>query len=87
MSIPSQTSPSSSQGPTGYSRQQRGDWGELLSDTVIAPAVLDRRLHHSHVLNIRGDSYRLRAKRQAGLFSSHHLLSSEPENSNDNHPD
>lgn len=31
--------------------------GEVLGDTVIAAAVLDRRLHHSHVLNIRGDSY------------------------------
>ena len=29
-----------------------GEWGELLGDTVIASAVLDRQLHHSHVLNI-----------------------------------
>ena len=50
-----------------------GEWGELLGDTVIASAVLDRLLHHSHVLNIRGESYRLREKRQAGLFPSQHL--------------
>ena len=31
-----------------------GEWGELLGDTVIASAVLDRLLHHSHVLNIPG---------------------------------
>ena len=31
-----------------------GVWGELLGDTVIASAVLDRLLHHSHLLNIRG---------------------------------
>ena len=31
-----------------------GEWGELLGDTVIASAVPDRLLHHSHVLNIRG---------------------------------
>ena len=31
-----------------------GEWGELLGDTVIASAVLDRLLHHSHILNIRG---------------------------------
>ena len=49
-------------------------WGELLGDTVIATANLDRLLHHSHVLNIRGDSYRLKDKRQAGLLTSHHLL-------------
>ena len=50
------------------------DWGELLGDTVIATAVLDRLLHHSHVLNIRGESYRLKDKRQAGLLTSHRLL-------------
>ena len=32
-----------------------GQRGELLGDTVIASAVLDRLLHHSHVLNIRGE--------------------------------
>ena len=64
-----------------------GEWGELLGDTVIASAVLDRLLHHSHVLNIRGESYRLREKRQAGLFSSHQLLggATEKGNSNENH--
>ena len=31
-----------------------GEWGELLGDAVIASAVLDRLLHHSRVLNIRG---------------------------------
>ena len=45
-----------------------GEWGELLGDTVIASAVLDRLLHHSHVLNIRGESYRLREKRQGWII-------------------
>ena len=45
-----------------------GDWGDVLGDAVIAAAILDRLLHHSHVLNIRGDSYRLREKKRAGLF-------------------
>ena len=40
-----------------------GEWGELLGDHVIASAVLDRLLHHSHVLNVRSESYRLPAKR------------------------
>lgn len=44
------------------------EWGEVLGDAVVATAILDRLLHHSHVLNIRGESYRLREKRQAGLF-------------------
>ena len=45
------------------------DWGELLGDTVIAIAILDRLLHHSHVLNIRGENYRLKVKRQSGLLT------------------
>ena len=56
-----------------------GEWGELLGDTVIASAIMDRLLHHSHVLNIRGESYRLREKRQAGLFPSLHYLVPSPE--------
>jgi DNA replication protein DnaC len=43
------------------------EWGEIFGDTVIATAILDRLLHHSHVLTIRGDSYRLRQKRRSGL--------------------
>ena len=58
------------------------EWGELLGDTVIATAVLDRLLHHSHVLNIRGESYRLRDKRQAGLMTSHKLLNPSSEDNN-----
>ena len=64
-----------------------GEWGELLGDTVIASAVLDRLLHHSHVLNIRGESFRLKEKQQAGLFPSHHLLGATPAKGNDNYPD
>ena len=64
-----------------------GEWGVLLGDTVIASAILDRLLHHSHVLNIRGESYRLREKRHAGLFCSHHLLGAATENGNDNYTD
>jgi DNA replication protein DnaC len=39
-------------------------WGEVLGDNVIASAILDRLLHHSTVFNIRGDSYRLREKKE-----------------------
>ena len=53
--------------------------GELLGDSVIASAVLDRLLHDSHVLNIRGERYRLREKRQAGPFNLHQLLTVPPE--------
>ena len=37
---------------------------------LAAHAILDRMLDHSHVLNVRGDSYRLREKRRAGLLTS-----------------
>ncbi len=38
------------------------DWTELFHDPVIVTAILDRLLHHSTVINIRGNSYRLRRK-------------------------
>jgi DNA replication protein DnaC len=44
------------------------EWGEVFGDQVVATAILDRLLHHSHVLMIRGDSYRLRQKRRSGLI-------------------
>lgn len=44
------------------------DWGELLSDSVIATALLDRLLHHAHVINIRGQSYRLKDRLSSGAF-------------------
>lgn len=40
------------------------DWGQIFSDTTLAGALLDRLLHHSHVLSLKGDSYRMRAKTQ-----------------------
>ena len=45
-----------------------GEWGTVLGDPVVATAILDRLLHHSHVVTIRGDSYRLREKRRSGLL-------------------
>jgi DNA replication protein DnaC len=46
------------------SNKSFADWGEILGDSVIAAAVLDRLLHHSTVFNVRGDSYRLREKKK-----------------------
>jgi len=40
------------------------DWTELFHDPIIVTAVLDRLLHHSVVINIKGNSYRLRGKRK-----------------------
>jgi len=38
------------------------DWTELFHDPIIVTAILDRLLHHSAVINIKGNSYRLRGK-------------------------
>lgn len=45
------------------------EWGQVFAgDPIMASAALDRLLHRATVINIKGDSYRLREKRQAGLF-------------------
>ena len=51
-----------------------GSWGEILGDTTVAAAMLDRLLHRSVVLNLDGDSYRLRDHhaRADKLRRSHH---------------
>jgi DNA replication protein DnaC len=36
------------------------EWGEVFGDDLMATALVDRLLHHCHVVNIRGNSYRLR---------------------------
>jgi DNA replication protein DnaC len=45
------------------------DWGEVFNDQVLATAILDRLLHHATTLNIKGESYRLKEKRRAGILS------------------
>jgi len=44
------------------------DWGEIFIDQVLATAILDRLLHHATTLNIKGESYRLKEKRKAGIL-------------------
>jgi DNA replication protein DnaC len=52
------------------SNKSYGDWGGIFGDPIIATAILDRLLHHSTTINIRGESYRLKDRRKAGLVSS-----------------
>jgi DNA replication protein DnaC len=52
------------------SNRSVGEWGTVFGDPVVATAILDRLLHHSHVLTVRGDSYRLREKRRSGLLNA-----------------
>jgi DNA replication protein DnaC len=37
-------------------------WGEIFGDDAVATAMLDRLVHHSTILALKGDSYRLRGK-------------------------
>lgn len=53
------------------------DWGEMFNDPVLATAVLDRLLHYSTTLNIKGESYRLKEKRKAGLLGKTSLSLTE----------
>jgi hypothetical protein len=50
------------------SNKSYGDWGSIFGDAIIATAILDRLLHHSTTINIRGESYRLKDRRRAGLL-------------------
>ena len=51
-----------------YQQSKFGAWGEVFGDTVIASAILDRLLHHSITINIKGESFRLKEKLKAGLL-------------------
>lgn len=48
-----------------------GQWQETFANNAaLTAAMLDRLLHHSHVVQVRGDSYRLREKQRAGLVGN-----------------
>ncbi len=36
------------------------EWGDVFGDDVMAAALIDRLVHHCHIVNIRGNSYRMR---------------------------
>jgi DNA replication protein DnaC len=61
------------------SNRSVGEWGEVFGDPVVATAILDRLLHHSQVVTIRGDSYRLREKRRSGLLQKAGAAPTNPE--------
>ncbi len=51
------------------SNQSLTGWGDVFGDPIIATAILDRLLHHSTTINIKGESYRLKDKKKAGLIA------------------
>jgi len=44
------------------------EWGQIFGDEVVASAILDRLLHHCTVINIKGESYRIKDRKRIGLF-------------------
>ena len=54
------------------SNKSYADWGMVFGDPIIATAILDRLLHHSTTVNIRGESYRLKDRKKAGLLAPPH---------------
>jgi DNA replication protein DnaC len=59
------------------SNQGFESWGEIFGDEVMAAALIDRLVHHCHIVNIRGNSYRMR--HHAELRSALHPRQSVPE--------
>ena len=51
------------------SNKSYGSWQDIFPDPILATALLDRLLDQSTTVNIRGESYRLRHRRQAGFSS------------------
>jgi len=51
------------------SNRSFGEWGDVLGDSVVAAALLDRLVHHAIVVQIEGSSYRLRE--HADLLPEH----------------
>ena len=41
-------------------------WGEILGDAMVAAALIDRLVHHAHMVTLKGKSYRLRERGTAG---------------------
>lgn len=48
--------------------------GTFADDQTLTAAMLDRLLHHAHIVQITGDSYRLKDKRKAGTASRQSMM-------------
>jgi len=58
-------------------------WKQVFGgDKIVTSAILDRVLHHSHIINIQGDSYRLKEHKELDLFSQENIKNTEDLNNN-----
>lgn len=60
------------------------EWGEVFGDDVMAGALIDRLVHHCHIVSIRGNSYRMR--HHSELWRALNSQAREPESSNNKRP-
>ena len=49
------------------SNKSLASWGELVGDSALMMAIIDRLLHHGEVFYLRGSSYRMRGKEPVTL--------------------
>ena len=42
------------------------DWHEIFADELLSRAIIDRVIHHAHILNIKGKSYRMKKVKDGG---------------------
>lgn len=61
------------------SNKSYGEWGSVFGDEFAAVAIIDRLLHYSTTVNIRGESYRLKDKKRAGVFTVPPAMVAAPE--------
>ena len=58
-------------------------WKQVFGgDKIVTTAILDRVLHHSHIINIQGDSYRLKEQKEAGQLDLDLFKNQEKNDSN-----
>jgi DNA replication protein DnaC len=63
------------------SNKSFGEWGEIFGDDVMAAALIDRLVHHCHLVNIRGNSYRMRHHAELRSVLTPHADNGEQANS------
>ena len=58
------------------------EWGDVFGDEVMAAALIDRILHHCHIVNIRGNSYRMREHQELAraLYRDHAIETEQEDN-------
>ncbi len=46
------------------------NWAEMMGDSIMTTALLDRLLHHARIFNLNGESYRIKNQKKGGIVIS-----------------